>query len=30
VLLSPEDRKALNLTKEELIQGERANVVGVQ
>jgi zinc protease len=30
VLLSPEDRKTLNLTKEELIQGERANVVGVQ
>jgi zinc protease len=30
VLLSPEDRKTLNLTKEELIRGERANVVGVQ
>ena len=30
VLLSPEDRKSLNLTKDELIQGERANVVGIQ
>jgi zinc protease len=30
VLLSPEDRKSLGLTTQELIQGERASTVGVQ